>query len=125
MSASHLSRATFSFGVDSCQFGPNWMFGLKMELMACPDLVGGTTEQICFFLTLYYTINDMKHFRIFSSNMSHATFFFVVDCCQCGPSWLFGLKMELMACPGLVGGTIVQGCILIIFYDSINGMKHF
>ena len=35
--------------VDCCQFGPSWIFGLKTELMACADLVGGTTEQGCLF----------------------------------------------------------------------------
>ena len=49
MSALHLSRATAIFVVDCCQFGPSWMFGLKMELMACAGLVGGTTEQIYLF----------------------------------------------------------------------------
>ena len=44
LSALHLSRATAIFVVDICKFGPIWMFGLKMELMACADLVGGTTE---------------------------------------------------------------------------------
>ena len=39
----HLSRATSIFVVDCCQFDPSWMFGLKMELMACASLVGGTT----------------------------------------------------------------------------------
>ena len=63
MSASHLSRATAIFVVDCCQFGLNWMFGLKMELMACAGLVGGTTEQIYILLTLYDSINDMKYFR--------------------------------------------------------------
>ena len=43
--ASHLSCATAFFVVDFCQFGVSWMFGLKMELMACAALVGGTTEQ--------------------------------------------------------------------------------
>ena len=52
MSASHLRRATSIFVVDCCQFGPNLMFGLKMELMACADLVGGTTEQSWFFSDL-------------------------------------------------------------------------
>ena len=37
------------FVVDGCQFGPSWMFGMKMELMACAVLVGGTTEKICIF----------------------------------------------------------------------------
>ena len=46
MSALHLSRVTAVVVVDFCQFGPNWIFGLKMELMACADLIGGTTEQI-------------------------------------------------------------------------------
>ena len=47
LSASHLSHATAIFIVDGCQFGPSWIFGLKMELMACADLVGVTTEQSC------------------------------------------------------------------------------
>ena len=49
MSASHLRRATAIFVVDCCQFGPIWMFGLKMELIASVDLVGGATEKSCIF----------------------------------------------------------------------------
>ena len=52
MPALHLSRATAIFVVDCCQFGPSWIFGLKIELMACVALVGGTTEQICLFTGL-------------------------------------------------------------------------
>ena len=239
LSASHLSRATAIFVVDCCQYGPRWMFGLKMELMACAGLVGGTTEQSCilrdlickyhwydvimnclhytsavpqpfllliaanlaqagflgwkwslwpvpawlevqrsiavFSLTLYDSINDMKHFKtvcitpqplrsnfccwllliwpkldcwvengayglcrfgwlyngeklyfpwpymlvsmlwyiseLSASHLSRATAIFVVDCCQYGPSWMFGLKMELMACAGLVGGTTEHSCL--------------
>ena len=62
MSASHLSRATAIFVVDCCQFGPSWMFGLKMELMVCVGLIGGTMDKYVFLLTLYDSINDMKHF---------------------------------------------------------------
>ena len=54
MSALHLSRATDIFVVDCCQFGPSLMFGLKMELMACAGLVGGTTEQSYFFPDLIW-----------------------------------------------------------------------
>ena len=56
ISALYLSLATAIFVVDSCQFGPSWIFGLKMELMVCAGLVGGTTEQSCIFpdLTCYY-----------------------------------------------------------------------
>ena len=41
LSASHLSRATAIFVVGCCLFGPNWIFGLKMELIAYASLVGG------------------------------------------------------------------------------------
>ena len=56
LSALHLSSATAIFVVDCCQFGPSWMFELKMELMAYYSLVGGTTEQSCIFpdLIWYY-----------------------------------------------------------------------
>ena len=56
LSASHLRRATAIFVVDCCQFSPCWMFGLKMELIVCDDLVGGTTDQSCIFpdLIWYY-----------------------------------------------------------------------
>ena len=63
MSALHLSRATAIFVVDCCQFGPSWMFGLKMEHMACAGLVGGTTSKDVYFLNLYHSINVMKYFR--------------------------------------------------------------
>ena len=49
LSESHLSRATAIFVVDCCQFGLSWIFGLKMELMACADLVGSTMDPICLF----------------------------------------------------------------------------
>ena len=45
----HLIRATAIFVVDGCQFGPSSILGLKMELMACVDLVGGTMEQSYLF----------------------------------------------------------------------------
>ena len=54
LSASHLSCAAAIFFVDCCQFGPNWMFGLKMELMACAELVGSTTEQRCLFTDIIW-----------------------------------------------------------------------
>ena len=54
LSALHLSRATAIFVVDCCQFGPSWIFGLKMELMACAGLIGGTTEQSFLFPDLIW-----------------------------------------------------------------------
>ena len=60
MSALHLSHATAIFVVDCCQFGPSWIYWLKMELMACAGLVGFTMDY--FFLTLYDSINYMRYF---------------------------------------------------------------
>ena len=54
MSALHLRCSTAIFVVDCCQFFPNRMFGLKMELMACADLVGRTMEQSCVFPVLIW-----------------------------------------------------------------------
>ena len=68
MSASHLIRATAIFVVDCCQFGPNWIFRLKMELKASAGLVGSTTEQsciftdlICYFKWYEYLMNCQHH----------------------------------------------------------------
>ena len=49
-----LLRCTAIFVVDCCQFGPSWIFGLKMELMAGADLVGGIPEQRCLSTDLIW-----------------------------------------------------------------------
>ena len=54
ISALHLSPAKSIFVVDCCQFRPSLIFGLKMELMACAGLVGGTTEQSYLFPDLIW-----------------------------------------------------------------------
>ena len=64
-----------------------------------------------FFMTLYVSINDSTHPKLSVLHLSPATAIFVVDCCQFGPSWIFRLKMELMSCAGLVGGTKEQRCL--------------
>ena len=112
MSALHLSRATAIFVVDCCQFGPSWIFGLKMELMTYAGLIGGFTEQICLFpdITCYYQLYEILP-KLSPSHLSPVTAILVVDSCQFGPSWIFGLKMDLMACASLVGGTTEQSCI--------------
>ena len=58
-----------------------------------------------FFMTLNVSINDIKHSKLSASHLSRATAIFVDDCCQLGPSWIFGLKMELMTCASLVCST--------------------
>ena len=49
MSVLYLSRAAAIVVVDCCQFGPSWIFGLKMELITCAGLIGVITEQSCLF----------------------------------------------------------------------------
>ena len=49
LSQLHLIRTTAIFVVDDWEFGPSWIFGLKMELMPCSSLVGGKTDQRCLF----------------------------------------------------------------------------
>ena len=126
MSPSHLSPATAIFVVDCCQFGPSWIFGLKIELMACAGLVGGTTEQGYLFpeLICYYKWYEIL-LIFFELQLSPATAIFVVYWCLFGPSCIFGQKMELMACAVLVGGTTEQGCLFRNLYVIINDMKNF
>ena len=52
LSPLHLSRVTAIFVVDGCQFDNSGMLRLKMDIMACAGLVGGTTDQRCIFTEL-------------------------------------------------------------------------
>ena len=108
LSVSHFIRATAIFVVDCCQFGPSCVFGLKIELMASADLVGGTTEKVVFFWPYMIVSMIRNTYDLSASHLIHDTAIFVVDCCQFGPSSIFGLKMEIMACASLVGGTKEQ-----------------
>ena len=125
---------------------PSWMFGLKMDFIVCADLVGSPTDQSCIFpfwaengsyglcllgsrynrsklsFSWTYALVSMiwNAYDLSASHLSYATASFVVDCCQFGPRWIFGLKMDLMAFADLVGGTSDQSCIfpdLILKYQ--------
>ena len=114
------------FVVDGCQFGHNWIFGLKMELMVCAGLVGGTTEQsgifpdlICYYKwyeillnCLHYTSAVPQLFLLFiGANLALAGF--------------LGWKLSLWTVPAWL---VVQRSNIFIFltlYDSINDMKYF
>ena len=107
-----LSPATAILVVDWCQFGPSWVLGAKMELKLYSRLVGGTTEQSCCSTWHYMLLSIILNASELSVlHLIPATAIFVVDCCQFGPSWIFGLKMELMVCAGLVGVTTEQMCL--------------
>ena len=64
------ARATAIFVVDGCQFGSSWIFGLKMELMACAGLIGGTTEKRQLFSFVPTTKLALAISLIFSLNNS-------------------------------------------------------
>ena len=117
--ASHPSCATAIFVIDCCQFGLSWSFGLKMQLMVCANLVGGTTEQIYFSWTYIIVSMIWNTSKLSASHLSSATAIFVVDWCQFDPNLILGLKLVLMACDDMVGGTTEKSCLfraLIILY---------
>ena len=70
LSESLLSLVTAIFVVDCCQFGPSWVPWLKMELMACASLIGGTTEQRWLFHDL---IRNNKWYETLSNCLHHTS----------------------------------------------------
>ena len=66
MSASYLSHATSMFVVDCCQFGPHGCLGWKWNSWIVPTWLAVHQIKSVFFLTLYDSINDMKHFQVIS-----------------------------------------------------------
>ena len=89
--------------------------GWKWSLWPVPDCLTIQRSKAVFYLNLYDSNNDIKFFRNFCIISQPCHSHFTVDCCQFGPSWMYGLEMELMACADLVGGTTEQICI---FYWS-------
>ena len=124
LSPSHLSRATSIFVVDCCQFGPSWMFGLKMELMACSGLFGSTTEQSYIFSDLiwYY-----KWYEIITTCLHHTSsvpqpflLLIAVNLAQAGfLSW----KWSLWPVPSWLVVQRRKAVFFLILYLIINGMK--
>ena len=95
-----------------------------MELTACVDLVGGTTDQSSLFTDLtssyqlYETLPDCFHHTLAMPQ----PFLLLIAPNLALAGWL-GLKMELMACANLVGVTM-DHVFFFNLYDSINDMKH-
>ena len=124
-SASHLIRATAIFVVDCCQFGPSWMFGLKMELMACAGLVGCTTGKAVFYLTVYDSINDRKYFR----NCLHYTSampqpFLLLIAANLSQAGFLGWKWSLWPVTTWLAVQRSKNFFFLTLYDGINDMKY-
>ena len=125
LSASQISRATAILVVDSCQFGPSWMFELKMELMASVDLVGGTTEKSCLFsdLILYY-----QWYEILLSCLHHTTAvpqsFLLLIAANLALAGCLSWKWSLWPVPAWLAVQWSKSVFFLTLYDSINDMKY-
>ena len=126
ISPSHLSRATAIFVVDCYQIGPSWIFWLKMERMVCADMVGGTTEKSCLFVTLYDSINNMKYFW----NCLHHTSavlqpFLLLSCDNLALAECLGWKCSLCSVPAWLAVQRSKSVFFLTLYVIIDDMKHF
>ena len=125
-SALYLSCGTIIFIVECCQFGPSWMFGLKMELMACTRLVGSTTEQSCIFPDLicqyhwYETIPSYLHY-----NSAVPQPFLLLIAANFAQSGCLGWKWILLPVATWLTVQRSRALFLLNLFDIINYMKHF
>ena len=118
MSEWHLSRAT---AIGCCQFGPIWIFEQKNGAYGLCRIGWGYNGADIYFSWPYVIFSIIWNTSELSElHLSCATAIFVVDCCQFGPNRIFGLKIELIACTDLVGGTTEHSCTfpdLIWYYQ--------
>ena len=125
LSASHLSCATTIFVVDGCQFGRSWIFWLKMELMACADLVGGTTDQSCIFPVLiwYY-----QQYEILPNCLHHTSAvpqpFILLMAANLTLAGFLGWKWSLWHVLTWLAVHRSKDVFFLTLYDSINDMKY-
>ena len=126
MSASHLSRATAIFVVDCCQFGPSWIFGLKMELMACADLVGSTTEQRCLFPELIWLY---QWYEILTDFLHHTSAvpqpFLLLMAANLAVAGFLGWKWSLWHVPTWLSVQRRRSIFFLTLHDITNDMKYF
>ena len=126
LTASNLSHDTAKFIVHCCQVRPSYMFGIKMELMSCADLVGGTTEKSCLFHELiweyqwYETLPNCLHY---TSSMPQP--FLLLIAANLAIAVYLGWKLSLWPVPAWLAVQRSKAVFFLTLYDSINDMKHF
>ena len=109
---------------DCCQFGPSWIFGLKMDLMACANLVGGTTEQSCLFpdLIWYY-----QWYETLPKCLHHPSAvpqpFLLLIAANLVLARFLGWKWSLWHVPAWLAVQRSKSVFFLTLYDSINDMK--
>ena len=122
----HLSRATAILVVDCCQRGPSWIFGLKMKLMACANLVGGTTEQSCLFPDL---ICAYQWYEIIPNCLHNTSAvpqpFLLLIAANLALAGFLGWKWSLWPVPTWLAVQQSKSVFFLILYDSITDMKLF
>ena len=105
---------------------PYWMFGLKIEGYGqCRIDWRYNGAKLSFYWPYMLVLMILNTSKLSASHLSCAAAIFFVDCCQFVPNRFFGLKIELMAYAGLVGGTTEKSCIFLTLYVSINDMDYF
>ena len=112
LSALHLRHVTAIFVVDCCLFDPSWIYWAENEAYSLFWLGWRyNRSELSFSWTNMWVWMILNTPKLSASHLSHVTASFVVDGWQFNPSWVFGLKMELMACANFVGGTTEQSCL--------------
>ena len=126
LSALYLSRATAIFVFDCWQFGPRWIFGLEMKLMACADLVGGTTEQSCFFpdLIWWYKWYETLHNCLHHTSSVPQPFLFLIAA-NFTLAGFVGWKLSLWPVRTWLAVQPSKAVFLLTLYVSIDDMRYF
>ena len=91
-----------------------------------PTWLAVQRRKAVFFLTLYYSINDMKHFR----NCLHHTSavpqpFLLLIAANLAQAGFLGKKWRLWSVPTWLEVQRSKDVFFLTLYDSINDMKHF
>ena len=126
ISPSHLSRATAIFVVDCCQFGPSWIFGLKMKLIVCASLVGGTTEQRCLFpefIWWYQWYEILANCLHYTSPVPQP--FMLLIGANLAQAGFLGWKWSLWPVPTWLAVQQIKAVFFLTLHVSINDMKYF
>ena len=100
--------------------------GWKWSLWSVPGWLVLQQSKYVFFLTLYDSINDMKHFQ----NCLHHTSvvpqpFLLLIAANLAQAGFLGWKWSLWPVPALLAVQRIKALFFVTLYDSINDMKHF
>ena len=126
LSVSHLSRTTAFLLLIAANLAQAGFMGWKLSLW--PDLTWLALQlsKAVFFLTLYHSINDMKHCWTFciTSQPCHNQFCFLMAD-NLALAGFLGWKWSLWPLLTSLALQLSKAVFFMILYDIINDMKHF